>query len=839
MRMETEGPKEPDIKNKDWGSLWREAHEEFDPGKRAPMMAEIKSRVSYADTKGLIDLNLMGQRVSTIARNSTWQEGDNNFYTQMYDLATNLEEDSQKRIVGREEYNKPENKGMIRTLIEDAADSISAENLPKIRALGGKAEDEWQESEWRAIGEKINPARKWNDIDEIKKEYEARKLSLEDDFKSLLNLDTDKLAKLITGPTPEAQSRLEEHARQMQERAEEMRRQREMYSGSERPIVSQLENGRFGGTFSGSYLNSIDWQPLNPVTGEHSKLPSYNFENAEDRELWLEATLEAFRNPNGPDVAGSWMNQLNYYVSSDIRSAYASIEKKRFSGLVEGTPAYREAQEYTDKLDRIAKDLEERLTQRVSLHALVMGMENSGGSASEALRLYLGDNGKGRPKKDTVDTHGKTHLITENVTWGEDILETDRIYDDNGNLTERGGIELAFNDILDEMGIEADDDLRKINGRLSKGIDFAKLYEKEEILDENGDAVPDRQGNARTRFKNKLVRNLVDGDGVNSWIEDKIREEEGLPDGASISIESRKKHWLELKTAWDLIIADGKYTQWAGKISEHEDRTSDKNLKGIAGKMNLSKGWGGDPEAFLYKPSTLVGDIKKQYQGKDRIVLDLLDEACRPVKHLGEKEMPKISFIGTKAKFLDRRADLVSNAFGGGPRGEGIGEVGGKIGEQQIRDFVELADTLNGNDKARTGYQLTTMLAARALAATLKSPEPTLWDRTIGKLAVPEDIRVLPNLDALQFLFGQKIDGRGGYVSEVLGGRMRVELDSVSANRLREVRSLLLSNDQNEAWRGFGELLNILGFVLDVTLITGSVALEATGIEMPTGPKRR
>jgi hypothetical protein len=220
-------------------------------------------------------------------------------------------------------------------------------------------------------------------------------------------------------------------------------------------------------------------------------------------------------------------------------------------------------------------------------------------------------------------------------------------------------------------------------------------------------------------------------------------------------------------------------------------------------------------------------------------VLDLLDEACRPKKHVGEAKLPKVSFIGTKAKSLDRRADLVSNAFGGGPRGEGIADIGGKIGEQQVRDFVELADTLNGKDKELTGYQLTTMLAARALAITLKSPEPTLWERTAGRISVPEDIRALPNLDSLQFLFGQKIDGRGGYISEVLGGRMRVQLDPSSESRLREVRSLLLSNDQNEAWRALGDLLNILGFALDVVMITGSTALAAAGVEVPTTSKRK
>jgi hypothetical protein len=810
-----------------WSDLSNHARVENNPHESLKDLQEMRNRIDAAKHEGAIDVREVQTLILDATDNSGWKKeaGADFYYDKLKKVGKDYDADSEGTH-GGDYAEDPKTAGMVGSITDAIAKQISATAMLNVGELHGKPRDQWEDADWIIVGQKMRPGWSPANIQEIKDLYERNERYASVDFAGLVGLKVDDLIKSINDKTPA--QKIEEQRKQEKDENQRLIQQRAEY-----PQRSQITGQPVKAAFKGSTLATygVDTKVDNPQNeGEDRKnmLKIRDLKVETDRKKWVRDQMWAYAHGQGSNLAANWQRVHSLWVDTDLKNAL-EIATLNMSDA--------------DKQDLEAevRKTEKEITMWLSVAATGECMFASGGAGTDAMKLLLGATDRGGVNTDNVDIiKDEKYLLQEHA----------EVYD-----TVRSDVDVRreYDNLLGQMGItfERADDF-DIDQDKDKNIDIefttsGNIKRRFNPTTEKGDKTQIRTqirhvdiGDIKT-FRGSSLYKSLDNGTFDQWIEADLKREDD--NGVAPAGLTRDERWLNKKMAVYLIMTDGKWTQWISNLNELEaEHAGNKDYKDLTKDLKPSKNWGGDILATMDKSSTLVRDIKGMYRGKkDGAVLDISDEAFNPKKYGLKESWSKTSLVGTGTKTQVRQWDAIFT-YGGDPRGSTIASWD-KDGVANFQRTVELIDTINGRSeegKKLTAYQVMTLLHSKALASVLQTPEPYFWsERILQKLVLPDDSREMPHGGELTFLLGPALDGRAGYLSEVLGARMRIKIDGAARGQMRKALSLLKSNDQNDFMRGMGEILTVMGIAIDLTYVLAQIAAEGAGVELPMPQKKK
>lgn len=548
-------------------------------------------------------------------------------------------------------------------------------------------------------------------------------------------------------------------------------------------------------------------------------VPVYDVRKKEEREQWIFENMRVFLDGTVASPEGKWKSIADNWLSELRFAANRVFQKKK--------DLKEEKAEEKEPFGR--KELEETEADLKAIMAVcssARAMEVSTGTATTYLTyMTLSEGGKNLDVQDTWSDfllHADPDKL-KRVVGGKDIRKTTVDGIERTKETVVGGtknsegkevsrfplIELYYRKIVEDAGIELDND----------GISIAKVDKVDKGKALKGNLVeflrtnePDGAGEDWKK-KNSLEEYFVDcflekeeDDFKGKWGNDTYR-------------------WTCAKIAADAFLVN-LYTQWEYII----DKEGSLRMKPVPT-------WGGDPFRAVLEPSFLPRRIKGMYQGKDSILLDLVDLAFRPddleerlpFKSEERQEITKNLLKPSATSHLKAYARY-SNAlweFFGSSRGMGIPRWDKKIMGEGLPSVVENLDQVYGNmntkDTSNLGKQILGLMIMRiihckALAVALESSRPGF----AAKMAILfGDEKSRPFLEVRQFLYGPHMDAKDGFFEDLAGARTRVVFNQKSifneelTAKWKETWEILASSDQTPEGRKETKALNTLGFILD------------------------
>jgi hypothetical protein len=268
-----------------------------------------------------------------------------------------------------------------------------------------------------------------------------------------------------------------------------------------------------------------------------------------------------------------------------------------------------------------------------------------------------------------------------------------------------------------------------------------------------------------------------------------------------------------------------KYTRWEFELTD-KGRTEE---PGNPNRLSMfpSKNWGGDPLRSVLEPSFVPRRIKGMYKDEDKVILNMVDVAFRPIDFIGQDgSLVPASMVG-QLKNYSRYSDALW-AFIGGSRATGIPAWTKDTMGTDLPNMAELLDQVcssfkdgdNYVGKELVGVIMSRVLQCKALATAMESQRPGFKENL--SLLFDTEGKTRPFMEVMQFLWGSNLDAKSGFLNNLAGGRTRVVFEGIKETErsLQDTWDILQSNDQDPKGRGKKKVLNRVGFVLDMIQAT-------------------
>lgn len=545
-------------------------------------------------------------------------------------------------------------------------------------------------------------------------------------------------------------------------------------------IGAVFEQGNRKGQVTDIYSRTVPYEILVPV---------YDVKEKEEREKWIFENMRVFLDGTVASPERKWKDAVDNWLS-ELRFAANRVHLDR----------------------KELRETEADLKAIMAVCSSARAMEVSTGSAT----TYV----------ECVTLTGRGGNLALQDTWSDFLLHDDpdklkRVVGfskDNagGNIDRFPLIRHYYDRLVAEAGITLKDDRISKEDRIS-------------IVDIN----------TNVALRSNLVKCLTGEDGrrgLNDYISDfMMKEKDGKKeesDEFKAQWGSDSQRWTAAKIATDAFLVN-LYTQWEYKI--HKEGVDEQGEKVMYKPVPT---WGGDPFRAVLEPSFLPRRIKGMYQGKDSVLLDLVDLAFRPddlegdpavsaeVKQEINKKLLKASAT-SHLKAYGRYSDALWEFFGSS-RGMGIPRWDKKIMGEGLPSVVENLDQVYGGMETKEipnlGKQILGLMTMRiihckALAVAMESSRPGFTAK-MGILFGEEKTR--PFFEVRQFLYGPNIDAKDGFFEDLAGARVRLIFDKSSLfyrdihAKWRETWEILASSDQTPEGRKTSKALNIAGFAIDV-----------------------
>jgi len=506
---------------------------------------------------------------------------------------------------------------------------------------------------------------------------------------------------------------------------------------------------------------------------EHESIPILDIKNEKQRETYMLENIHAF------DVLfkqpASWKPAVDIWLADAKFAADAGkLSKETYEAF------------------------EQKLKAFMAVTASVRAMEESAGATPTYLAVLTGGEKGNLDAQDTMPDY-LLHGSPENLN----------------RVLEDPLVAKFYEKIMSDAGLIDDKDHR---WRKHEKDEDKYLPSKLEL----------RQGvNKQDVRKGELVKYLKDESeegGLDKYIANvllKLRVGEGFSDDA---------RWAAAKLACDAFVADW-WTRWEEEIDHSKEELDTINKTKTEGEKEFEgleltpiKEWGGNPLKSISKPSFLPR-LKKVYTGKDKIILDLMDKAFRPLDIFRGDDLEEklvVPSLVTNMKKIARITDAMSRFTGdsmssGIPSWENIvvGENLPKIEDLLVQVYGRVKDRGKPIGKEIVGAMMMRLLHTKALATMIETGKPGAGD--VMQIIFDPQNRERPYLEIMKFLYGPRLDGKAGFIQTMIGGRNRL---IVSGNRFgaekeyQKIYEILQKND--ELGRGVSaKTLNKIGLAID------------------------
>ncbi|MEK7091097.1 MAG: hypothetical protein AAB887_01140 [Patescibacteria group bacterium] len=500
--------------------------------------------------------------------------------------------------------------------------------------------------------------------------------------------------------------------------------------------------------------------------------------NEDDRLAWCYANMGAFA--NGVIQTKDWKAVVDLWLG-DIKDSANLVKAGR------------------EKMVGI-KETEKDLRAMMALSASARAMEGSAGSAATYVKLL------------TVDRDGD---LDKQDTWAEFLLHDDP--EKYWRVVSQPLVKHYYYKILAQAGISLDNESgQTIDGKLRKVSSF-KVNSDTALSSELFGFLRQTEG---AKYKGGFEPYISDGLLVTD-------DEAFVSAQAELGVDESAR-WSAARLACDAFMVD-KLTRWESETRKDKVKYPDKtNIKPYVG-------WGGDPLILVLQPSFLSRVIKKVYSKEDKAIMDMTDNAFRPVdifdglKGTDVEPLP-ISMVG-HLKGYARYNDALWQ-FLGGSRAAGIPQWTNDTMAKTLPAIGELLDQVYGGagkkdvdgktdntGKQVVGAMMARILECKALATAVESARPGFKDnlRILFNVGDPKEAR--PFLEVEKFIWGPDLDSKKGFLASLVGGRTRFILKDNkygAETALKNTWEILNSNDQDPKGRGKAATLNRVGFLLDV-----------------------
>lgn len=500
--------------------------------------------------------------------------------------------------------------------------------------------------------------------------------------------------------------------------------------------------------------------------------------NENDRLAWCYANMGAFA--NGVIQTKDWKGVVDIWLG-DIKDSANLVKADR------------------EKMVGI-KETEKDLRAMMALSASARAMEGSAGSAATYVKLL------------TVDRDGD---LDKQDIWADFLLHDDS--EKYWRVISQPLVRHYYDKILAQAGIDVvgNESGQTIEGKLRKVSSFG-VKSDTALSSKLFDFLRQTEG---TKYKG----------GFEPYISDELLvtdEEDFVSAQAKLGVDESAR-WSAARLACDAFMVD-KLTRWESEIKKDVKYPGKTNIKPYAG-------WGGDPLILVLQPSFLSRVIKKVYSKEDKAIMDMADNAFRPVdifdglKGADIEPLP-VSMVG-HLKVYARYNDALWQ-FLGGSRAAGIPQWTNDTMAKTLPAIGELLDQVYGGvgkkdgdgktdntGKQVVGAMMARILECKALATAVESARPGFKDnlRILFNVGDPKEAR--PFLEVEKFIWGPDLDSKKGFLSSLVGGRTRFVLKDNkygAETALKNTWEILNSNDQDPSGRGKAATLNKLGFFLDI-----------------------
>lgn len=530
-------------------------------------------------------------------------------------------------------------------------------------------------------------------------------------------------------------------------------------------------------------------------------IPTYDVLDETSRRAWCFENMRVFSDGTLPSPEMQWKGVVDHWLSDlKLSTIRAKATKEDQHKIKEGT--------------------EMDIKAMMAVSASARAMEQSGGSASKYVAII---------------THSEQGDLDKQDAWSEFLLHDDGHGDKLARVIGDPLVKRYYIKLLRDAGYDSGqlDAFEKAEKVRYKHKSKETQEEKEEVVikdlsvdhmsDVDAEAIRDGSPSddklvdflRRKKPKKDNEPEFTYKGGFNSYIEKLLAgdSEDFILEKMDENIDDSGR-WAAAKLACDAFLVD-KYTDWEYRIDPNG------NLQ-----LNPFPGWGGDPLRAVLEPSFLPRKIKKVYSDEDKAVLDLTDEAFRPSDVFGlpgkkaplSDEVLPASMVGHLKHYA--RFNEALSRFVGGSRAGGIPQWTDKTMGEDLPQIAELLDQVYGvrvtDGKHVVGAMMMRILEAKALALVSESHRPGFGDYT-KILFGPKEIS-RPFLKIEQFLWGQDLDIKDGFLVSLTAGRTRIVLkDNMyhAEENIKNIWELLSTNDQDPQTRGRATALRATRLILE------------------------
>lgn len=861
-----------------WNRLYQEAYTEKDPEKREALMEFVNERMERAERRGLLDKGVLKSEILSTLRNSSWETtSENYFYTQMANLADNLENRARGWDVSEDNENiryrnNPKYEGMYRSLVMLVANQVSVQGL---RNKLGQNENEW---DWDVatpyLAKKIITGSEFDTKEKVHQRYDQRKMSMEPEFRKLMGFADHDLPDLVSakpivdeGERDYRRARGEERHVQDEEEVEKLTKLNEQLieelrkkgALSEReapsPYVtgaSQLpdempavfETGRYRLLARDALISSGEIKDLVPVLDITDK---------DDRERWIFENIRAFSDGTVKAPESRWHQILDFWLT-DLKTSGERYIQSKINKSDTRDEQIRKRKEAIKEIKGIEKTQED-MKAYMAISSTARAMESCSGVTSVYLNYLIP--GEKEPNTDMVDLWGD-ELLTGKPEMYKKVLKNELVRHYYDKLLEDAGIDPKN---VTETEIEYDEQNLSTTIPSSWGeVDIKKIEGK---INEQG--VLEGQG--------RLIRNLnkIKGKrGFDGYIEELLIEEDNEEntednpptyEGKEVSDSMRR---AAAKVAADAFLID-KYSRWQAEVFDksrkkeiatyleqnpHLDYSKDEDKKEVDTKatkitvrkfalMKPSDKWGGDPFKSFYDPKNVPEFAKQVYKGGNKKILEMVNSALVPTDIIEDKGLVQATALDN-IKNQKRYAD-VWKAFLGNAQAQGLSmwtndtmyqdlpliakslyEMYGKKKDYFIKKGTDgdNPEHVDGNQVVAT--MISRIIETKVLATVVESARPGFWDNI--NVLFDADSRIEPYEHILKFLYGPDLKSKSGFFAKLTSGSFQLDFTNNEEAKKAYVKSwrILISNDQDANGIPINNLLNRLGLGMDIIAILTS-----------------